>query len=222
MDLTIHLNILRLLFLKGFLPTLKLIPVALFFSVILGIIGGVIRTLRIPVLDKLILFYIGVMRGTPTLLLLFISYFVLPTGDDPFYAATFALVLCHGAYMTEIVRGGLESVKKGQSEAAKSLGLSFIQRMYYIILPQAVLVIVPAVVGQLIILIKDTALASVIGYVEITRMGRNLTQTLFMPLPIFLYIGIYYFILCHSLKILANRIENYTKLKILGTNRFQA
>lgn len=219
MEIVQYLNILKLLFLKGLIPTLKLVPVAILFSIIVGIIGGTIRLLRLPIIDNIIKIYISLMRGIPFLVLLFITYFVFPTGHDPFIGATIALILCHGAYIIEIIRGGFESIDKGQREAAKSLGLSFWQIVSLIIFPQALLIMTPATIGQLIILIKDTALASVIGYIEITRMGRNLMQTTMKPFEIFLFVAIYYFILCHALKLIGNYIEEKTHFKISGKTK---
>jgi len=178
MEIVQYLNILKIIFLKGLIPVLKIVPVALLLSMIVGIIGGTIRLLRLPIIDNIIKIYISLMRGIPFLVLLFIAYFVFSTGNNPFIAATIALVLCHGAYIIEIIRGGFESIDKGQRDAAKSLGLSFFQIVSLIIFPQALLIMTPAIIGQLIILIKDTALCSVIGYIEITRVGRNLMQTI--------------------------------------------
>jgi polar amino acid transport system permease protein len=207
MNLAIHLNILRLLLIKGVIPLLVLVPLALVLSLALGILGGAVRFLKVPVLDQLIAVYIGIMRGMPILIVLFIAYFVFPLGSDPFWAATIALCLYNGAYMIEIVRGGLQAVPIEQREAAQALGLSFWQTVRLVVLPQAMLIVAPAVVGQLVILIKETAVVSVIGYVEITRTGVDLMQTIFMPLPIFGYIAFYYFIICRVLKMLGDRLE---------------
>ena len=160
------------------------------------------------------------MRGIPFIVLLFIAYFVFPTGSDPFIAVIVALVLCHSAYMIEIVRGSFESIGKGQRDAAKALGLSFWQTVSLVILPQALLIMTPAIIGQTIILIKDTAIASVIGYVEITRMGRNLMQTIAKPFVIFLFVAIYYFILCHALRLIGDYIEEKTHFKIAGKTKY--
>ncbi len=217
--LATQVSLLRVLFLRGLVPTLALVPIALALAVGVGLLGGMLRVMRIPVVDRLIWFYIYLMRGIPMLVILFLAYYALPTGNDPRVAATLALVACHGAYMIEIFRSGFEAVTKGQREAARALGMNFWQRMTLVILPQAVLVIVPAAVGQLIILVKDTALTSIIGYVEITRMGRNLMQTIMMPVPIFLYIAIYYFAVCHLLKLIANRLEHATRVRLGSTER---
>ena len=216
MDLIWHWNIIRILFMKGFLPTLKLIPLALTLSLLVGIVGGTLRVLKIPVLDQVLGIYVYVLRGVPTILLMFICYFVIPTGSNPFAAAVLALVLSNGAYMIEIVRGGLQAVDKGQRDAARALGMTIWQSIRYIILPQSVLLIIPAVVGQLVLLVKVTALASVIGYVELTKIALNLSGATMMPLPIFFYAGLMYFIVCHMLKMTADWGERVSKEMIMG------
>jgi His/Glu/Gln/Arg/opine family amino acid ABC transporter permease subunit len=218
MELSIQWNLIRVLLLKGFLPTLRLIPLALVLSLLVGLLGGTLRVLRIPVLDHLLALYVYVLRGVPTILLMFICYFVLPTGSDPFAAAVLALVLANGAYMTEIVRGGLEAVDQGQRDAAKAIGMGFWQSIYYVVLPQSLLLIIPALVGQLVLLVKVTALASVIGYVELTKMAVNLIGSTMMPLPLFFYAGLCYFVVCHSLKMLADWAERWSKGKIMGNS----
>ncbi len=147
---------------------------------------------------------------------MFICYFTIPTGSNPFTAAVLALVLSNGAYMIEIVRGGLEAVDKGQRDAAKAIGMTFLQSIYYVILPQSLLLIIPAVVGQLVLLVKVTAIASVIGYVELTKMALNLSGATMMPLPIFFYAALFYFVVCHCLKMLADWGERLSREKILG------
>lgn len=216
MDLTWHWNILRILFLKGFIPTVKLVPIALALALLVGVVGGSVRVLRIPVLNSLLGVYAYVMRGVPIILLMFICYFVLPTGRNPMNAAILALVLSNGAYLMEIVRGGLEAIDRGQQDAAKAVAMNFWQSIRYIILPQAVLLVLPAVVGQLVLLVKATALASVIGYVELTKMALNLNGSTMSPLAIFFYSGCFYFVVCHLLKWVADQCERITKERIMG------
>ena len=216
MDLTWHLNIAKVLLLKGFVPTLKLVPLALLLSLTVGVVLGTLRVLKLRIIDQLIGLYVYVLRGVPTILLMFICYFVIPTGSDPFTAAILALVLSNGAYMTEIVRGGLEAVDLGQRDAAKAIGMGFWQSIWYIILPQSLLLIIPAAVGQLVLLVKVTALASVIGYVELTKMALNLSGATMKPLPIFFYSGVFYFVVCHSLKMVADWAEKVSREKIIG------
>ena len=196
MNIALQLSILRLLLVKGLIPLLVLVPLVLVLSLAIGILGGAVRFLRVPILDQIIAGYIGIMRGLPILIVLFIIYYVAPLGSDPFWAATIGLFLYNGAYMIEIVRGGLQAVPIGQREAASALVSPFWQTVRLVILPQALLVVAPAVVGQLVILVKETAVVSVIGYVELTRTGVDLMQTLFLPLPIFGYMAIYYFVIC--------------------------
>lgn len=210
------MDIIRILILRGFVPTVKIIPIALLLALLVGAVGGSLRALRVPLLHHVLGFYIYVMRGVPTILLMFICYFVLPTGKKPMTAAILALVLSNGAYMIEIVRGGLEATDKGQHEAAKAVAMNFWQSARYIILPQALLLIVPALVGQVILLVKATAYASVIGYVELTKMALNLNGTTMTPLPIFFYTGLFYFVVCHLLKVSADWCERTIKERIIG------
>ncbi len=216
MDLTWHWNIVRLLFLKGFVPTVKLVPIALVLALTVGVVGGSLRVLRVPILDPLLRTYAYIMRGVPTILLMFICYFVIPTGTNPMNAAILALVLSNGAYMMEIVRGGLEAIDRGQHDAAKAVAMNFWQSIRFVVLPQAVLLVLPALVGQLVLLVKVTALASVIGYVELTKMALNLNGSTMSPLPIFFYSGCFYFIVCHCLKWVADHCERITKERIMG------
>lgn len=220
MDLSMHYNVIRILILDGVLPTLRLMPLAIGLSLLIGFIGGFLRIFKIPILNQIIVFFVNIVRGTPIIIIFFFSYFVVHrTDQDPFRATVTALVVCNAAFLVEIVRGGLEGINKGQTEAAISLGMTRLQSLIYIILPQAILLITPALIGQLILLVKATAAASVIGYIEITRKGMNLMQTLRAPLPIFSYVGIIYFVLCHFLKIIADRIEGYTSMKIIGSTK---
>jgi len=198
---------------------LAIIPIAMFLALFVGIILGVIRSMKIPVINQILSLYIITMRGVPTILLMFICYFVLNTGSDPRTAAILALVVSNGAYITEIARGGIEAVDKRQREAAKSLGLNLWQSIYYIIMPQFILLVSPAIVGQLVLLIKATAYASVIGYIELIKMGVNLMQATFLPLPIFFYSAVFYFIACHSLKKIADYIDSNVRMKIMGEKK---
>ncbi len=207
MDFSSTLNILRLLFGRGFIMTLRIISLALLFAGIFGVVGGIIRVMKIAILDRLIGIYIAIIRGTPLLVFLFIMFYGLSIIDDPYIAAVLGLTFYHGAYMIEIVRAGIESVSEGQRKAARSLGMSFYQQIRFIILPQALLVMLPGAIGQLIILIKDTSIVSVLGITEITKLGTDLVQVIPAPFQIFTLVAVSYYILCHSLKKIADQVE---------------
>ena len=217
MDFATHLSVIKILFFRGLIPTLKIMPITIALSLLIGTLGGVFRFYKVPVLHQFLGFYISVVRGTPILLLYFISYFILfAAKQDPKLATIVTLVVCNAGYVIEIVKGGLQAVDKGQKDAAKSLAMSGWQSLYYIVLPQSILIIAPALVGQLILLIKSTALASSIGFVEITRTGTQLMQTLKKPLEVYFYVALFYFILCHLLKLIADKLEKRSCAKIIG------
>jgi polar amino acid transport system permease protein len=217
MDFATHLSVIKILFFRGLIPTLQIMPVTIAVSLLIGTLGGVLRFYKVPVLHQVLGFYISVVRGTPILLLYFISYFVIFVGrQDPELATIVTLVVYNAGYVIEIVKGGLQAVDKGQKDAAKSIAMSGWQSLYYIVLPQSVLVIAPALVGQLMLLIKSTALASAIGFVEITRTGTQLMQTLKRPLEVYFYVALFYFVLCHLLKLTADKLEERSCAKIIG------
>lgn len=163
--------------LEGALQSLKLFLCTLLFSIPLGLPITLGSTSRIPPLRWFCKLYILVFRGTPLMLQLFFFYFALAIAMDirltVFSAATLTFVLNYAAYFAEIYRGGIESIDRGQHEAAYSLGLSKGQTMMGIILPQTVKRVLPAVSNEAIVLVKDTALASVIGMAELMKASRG-------------------------------------------------
>lgn len=221
MDLTQHINVLRLLITHGLVETLRILASALAISLGVGIILGSLRSLRIPVIDQLLASYALIIRGTPFLVLILVVFYVLPI-DQAYFAALVALVLSHGAYLMEIIKGGIFSVHRGQLEAARALSMSTLQALRFVVLPQVLLVVSPAVVGQLVVLIKDTALTSVIGVVEITRMGRSMMQVYGHPIVIFGYVLIIYFILSHIVSTAGSYLEARISSKIIGPRKLDS
>ncbi len=215
MDIDKHIIAIRLLIIKGLPYTLKLSLTALLFSFIFGIIVGFIRSRRIPVVDQILSAYIGFMRGTPFLILLLLVFFGLPVRNI-FISSTVTLTLFNTAYVAEIIRGGIIGISAGQFSAGKSLSMNTFEIMWHIILPQVLYQTMPALIGQLILLIKSTAMCSAIGYVEITRMGTQIMETYGNPHIIFIYIMLLYFILCHTLSTAARFFEKKGKMKMIG------
>lgn len=215
MELKQHFYILRQLILKGFPLTIELSVLALFLSLVLGVIVGIIRSKKIVVLHNVLGVYINAMRGIPFIVLVLLVFYATPI-KNRFIAATLALTLCHTAYAAEIIRGGLHSISRDQFYAARSLGMAEGQVMRYAIIPQVMYATLPTLIGQLIILIKDTALCSAIGFIEITKLGRNLMQVTGHPHIVFTYVLILYFILCHLLKMIGSKIELKAETKIIG------
>lgn len=153
---------------------------------------------------------VELVQGIPLLLLLFLVYFGLPLiGLDmpPLLAASVALTIYASAFLAEIWRGCIDAVPAGQWDAARSLGLHYIARMRLVILPQAARIAVPPTVGFLVQLVKATALASIIGFVELTRSGQIVANATFRPLMVYALVGAIYFAICFPLTLAARVLE---------------
>lgn len=154
--------------------------------------------------------YIRVFQGTPLLLQLFLVFFgseMLGAGLSPFVAAVLGLSLNAGAFLGEIWRGSIQAVPKGQSEAARALGLHYGPLMLRVVAPQALRVATAPTVGFLVNLVKSTSLAAIIGFVELTRAGQLLNNTTFRPFAIFGTVAAIYFLLCWPLTLASRRLE---------------
>jgi polar amino acid transport system permease protein len=170
----------------------------------------VLRVLNVGVLNLVLRGYVELFRGTPLLMQLFFIYFGLPLLGyevDKFWAAFVAISLYSGAYVAEALRAGVEAVPRGQIEAAVALGLSFPQRLWDIIRPQALRVALPPLVGIYVAVIKDTSLATVIGYNELTRRGMELLLQYGRPMEFLLSIGLLYFVICFPISKLSEWLE---------------
>ncbi|RJQ57100.1 MAG: amino acid ABC transporter permease [Desulfobacteraceae bacterium] len=195
------------LYWQCFLATLWLSGAGLFGSLVIGTIACAMRTSRSKSLGIAAYVYIESIRSTPLLAQLYFFYFGLPSLGIPISEETtgiLALTLNSGAYMAEIIRSGIQSVPEGQIEAALSSGLNYIQRMRYITLPQAVGVSLPPLLGQAIVLVKDSALLSLISLTELTRAGQIMTSERFMPAEGFLTSAVFYLMIYYCLKSLSH------------------
>jgi len=154
--------------------------------------------------------YVQIFQGTPLLMQLFLVYFGLAlAGMDtsPLVSAAICLTLYASAYLTEIWRGCVNAIPKGQWEASTSLALNFTQQMRYVILPQALRVAIAPTVGFLVQIIKGTALASVIGFVELTKAGQMISNATYQPFLAYTFVGLLYFALCYPLSWWSQRLE---------------
>lgn len=190
----------------GLLEVLWLIPICIVISLILGMIIGVIQTVRLPLINQLISLYLVFMRGAPPLVLLLVVFFV-GGFESARVAAIFTLSIYHAAYIAEIFRGGIQALPQGQSEAADTIALRFHQKMIYVIIPQVWRSILPALTGQYIILVKDTALVSAIGVMEILYNARQAMQVVYQPILIYFYVALLFYVLCFSLERLSAFFE---------------
>jgi len=155
--------------------------------------------------------YVQIFQGTPLLMQLFLVYFglaLLGMDTSPLVAAAICLTLYASAYLTEIWRGCVNAIPKGQWEASTSLALSYAQQMRYVILPQALRVGIAPTVGFLVQIIKGTALASVIGFVELTKAGQMISNATYQPFLAYTFVGLLYFALCFPLSWWSHRLEN--------------
>lgn len=200
---------------QGMPMTLKLIGACLLFSLLIGIVFGTIRSLKIPVVDQILGLYAVVCRGIPTIIVLLFFYATLVRGTQ-FWISVLSISLVEGAYMMEIVKGGFLSVDKGQWEAAKAMNLPLIHTIVYIVLPQVMLVTIPALIGQIVMLVKGTSVAATIGCMDVLRRAQLLLPKYSYPLEIYAYILVIFFIMCHFLTWLGKRLERTVVKRIMG------
>jgi len=207
------------LFLRdGIRVTLSITVVSFVFIVFAGLIGGLGRVSKNPIIHGIASIYVEVIRGIPLLVQLLFIYYASPIVIrdlglrlapiwpalsaklvairlNAFVAAVAGLAICYGAYMSEIFRAGIESIPKGQMEAARSLGMNYVQAMRHIILPQAVRIILPPVGNEFVALLKDSSLVSVVAVADMTRRGREFMASTFMPLETWMMVALLYLIM---------------------------
>ena len=183
--------------LVGLWTTIWLSAVASVFGMIIGLVTGLCRVSNNPTLRGLSVTYIELIRGTPLLVQIFIFYFFLGTVLDisRIVAGISALAIFAGAYVAEIIRAGIQSIPKGQMEAARSLGMNVPQAMVYIILPQAFKRTLPPLAGQFISLIKDSSLVSIIAITDLTKSGREVITSTFATFEIWFVVAFLYLML---------------------------
>lgn len=183
--------------LEGVITTIEISVWSLMIALALGLVIGLMRISSNPALKKLSIAYIEVIRGTPLLVQIFIVYFFIGTVLDleRFTAGVIALSVFTAAYVAEIVRSGIQSIPKGQMEAARSLGMNYPQAMIYVILPQAFKQTLPPLAGQFINLIKDSSLVSVISITDLTKAGREVVSSSFAPFEVWFTVAALYLLL---------------------------
>ena len=190
--------------------TLALSAIAFVGGALLGLVVALSRTSESAVARNAARAFIQVFQGTPLLLQLFLIFFgapVLGLDINPWVAAGAALVLNSAAFLAEIWRGCIEAVPRGQWEAAQALNLSYLNRMRFVVLPQAFKIALPPTVGYMVQIIKGTSLAAIIGFTEITRAGQIINNATFHPLHVFTTVAALYFVICWPLSLLAARME---------------
>lgn len=202
------------MFIHGLLVSLQLTAMATVIGIFLGLFVAIFRIKRIPILSNIADAYVSVIRGTPVNVQLIITYFIIfktASTDMAIYIASLAFGFNSGAYVSEIIRSGIQSVDKGQMEAARSLGLSYGKAMRLVIIPQAVKNILPALGNEFIILIKETSIAGYVGLRDLAKAGQNVgsaTYDYFTPLLAVAYI---YFIVTLLFSKLLTKFERRLK-----------
>ena len=178
-----------------------------------ALLGGLVAALRLsasPMLRRLALCYVEIVRGIPVLTILFLIYFGLPNAGitlDAFTASMIGLAISSSAYLSEVLRTGLDALHRGQREAALAIGMKPGQMYRSIILPQVLRVTLPAILSTLIVLLKDSSLCALITVNELMLTGRALSTEYFLPLNIFVLIGAIYFAIAWPLSLLSRHFE---------------
>ncbi len=210
----IHLNAKHILYLlDGAKWTLGLSLLAFLGGSVLGLALALMRVSKLSVLRAVARGYIQFIQGTPLLIVLFLSYFglgVMGFKLVPLVAAGLSLTLYAGAFLGEIWRGCIEAVPKTQWEGSDCLGLNRFQQYVWVILPQSFKLAIPPTVGFMVQIVKNTSLASVIGFVELARAGQILNNSIFEPFAIFAVVAAFYFALCYPLSVASRYLERRT------------
>ncbi|KXG84941.1 amino acid ABC transporter permease [Agrobacterium bohemicum] len=195
---------------QGLKWTLALTVIGFIGGGIFGLCVALARTVDNPIGRRVTAGYIAVFQGTPLLMQLFVVYYgvaLVGLDIDAWIAVAIAFTLHASAFLGEIWRGGIQAVPKGQTEAAKALGLHYVSRMKDIVLPQAFKISLPATIGFLVQLIKGTSLAAIVGFVELSRAGQIVSNQTFKPLTVFAIVGLIYFLICWPLSLWGAGVE---------------
>ena len=201
--------------LPGLTMTIPLTAISFFFALIIALIVAMIQFAHVRVLRQVARFYVWVIRGTPLLVQLFVVFYGMPNIGiliDPFPAAVIVFSINEGASMAEIIRAALESVPAGQMEAGRCVGMTYLQTMRRIILPQAMRTAFPSLSNSLISMIKDTSLAANITVTEMFMATQRIVARTYEPLALYIEVGLIYLLFCTVL----------TKLQSVGEKRLNA
>lgn len=177
---------------------------------VIGLVFAILRIVPFRPANILAILYVNLIQGTPLLGQLFVFFFglsIIGLDVGAWPAAVTAFSLYAGAFLAEIWRGSLQSVPRTQWEASASLALTYVQRLRYVIIPQALRISIPPTVGFIVQLIKNTSLAAIIGFVELTRAGQIINAVTFAPLKVYLTVAAIYFVICFSLSYASQGLE---------------
>lgn len=197
--------------LEGAWVTIQVSVISIAFSYLFGIILGILRYVNFKIISAALGFVIDIIRNLPLILIMFFTYFGLPQigfKPTPFWAAIIALIIFESAMVAEIVRAGIQSIDPGQMEGARANGMTYWQALWFILLPQALKNMIPAIVSQFISLVKDTSLATIIVLPDLMNhaqiiYGQNTNYTI----PMFIALAAMYFVVCYALSLLSKYLE---------------
>jgi polar amino acid transport system permease protein len=194
---------------QGIWVTIKISVLSAILTLIIGVLLAFMKLSSYQFLKDIASVYIAVIRGTPLLVQIFLFYFIVANifEIERFYAGVLSLGIFFGAYMAEVLRGAIQSIDRGQLEAAQSLGMSYNQTMIHIILPQAFKRALPTLVGEMIALVKDSSLVSVISITDLTKVGREIVANTFSPFETWIVVALMYLCITFSLSYLGHVLE---------------
>ena len=197
-------------FTRGMTATMWISLISLVLSLVVGTVAAIMRMSANPLLWRISAGYVQAIRSTPLLIQIYVIYFSLPALPildrrlDEIEGGIIALGLNAGAYMSEIIRAGIESISKGQVEGAKSVGMTYLQRMRHVVLPQAFANVLPPLLGQTAVLIKDSSLVSFIGVFELFGAGLTVLSERLMPNEAFLTVAFLYLVIYAIMLVFSN------------------
>ena len=211
------INVYGTMLLRALGQTLLLTLLSLLFAIVIGMIFGLMNVGHNRVFNMIGTVYVDAVRGVPLIVLAYFIFFGIPAGIQglgitgfrlsALQAGTIALSMNCGAYMAEIIRAGIESVDRGQMEAGRSLGLTYGASMRLIVIPQAVRTMIPSIINQFIITLKDTSILSVIGFPELTNVGKTIMGNTFKNLQTWAIVGVMYLVVITILSKVAKKVE---------------
>jgi len=205
------------LLLKGAILTLELTAVAVAMGIVIGLFMSLMRLSNVKILRGIAIAYIDFFRGTPLLVQIYMVYFAIPQllqfqtpNNYQFIAGILALGLNSGAYVAEIFRAGIQSIDRGQTEAARSLGMTQAQAMRHVILPQAVKRVIPPLGNEFIALLKDSSLVSIIALQDLMYTGKLIVSRTLQPFVIYFEVALFYL----AMTLILSRLVNYSERRL--------
>jgi len=191
--------------------TLRLAVPAILLGFCIGVVLGLARLANRPWIHYPAVIYIELIRGIPLVMVIFWFWFLVPVligrPVPEYWVALTAFVIFEGAYIGEIIRAGIQSVPRGQADAATAAGLSYAQTMVHVILPQAIRNMIPSLVTQFIVLFKDTSLASIIGMMDLTKAAQTVSERELRPFEMYLFIAVIYWMFTYSMSRVSQWLE---------------